>query len=116
MVEEEIIGSCICIQGYRHNYVLEHKRLENKQSWRSIFPDLELDDNKKKIIQKLILNKQQIFLTSVNKNILPLEKLKSYKTFYRIRAGDYRIGIEIVNDKIIFTRFLHRKDIYKYFP
>ncbi|MCK4223655.1 MAG: type II toxin-antitoxin system RelE/ParE family toxin [candidate division Zixibacteria bacterium] len=50
------------------------------------------------------------------REIKGLEKLKSYKTFYRIRAGDYRIGVEIVNDKIIFTRFLHRKDIYKYFP
>jgi mRNA interferase RelE/StbE len=50
------------------------------------------------------------------RDIRRLEKLKGYKTFYRIKAGDYRIGIEIVNDKVIFTRFLHRKDIYKYFP
>jgi mRNA interferase RelE/StbE len=50
------------------------------------------------------------------RDIRGLEKLKGYKTFYRIKAGDYRIGMEIVNDKVIFTRFLHRKDIYKYFP
>ena len=50
------------------------------------------------------------------REIKGLEKLKGYKTFYRIKAGDYRIGIEIVKDKVIFTRFLHRKDIYKYFP
>ena len=45
-----------------------------------------------------------------------LEKLKDYKTYYRIRVGNYRVGIEIIQDKVIFTRFLHRKDIYKYFP
>ena len=45
-----------------------------------------------------------------------IKKLQGYDSFYRIRLGDYRIGIEVVNDEIIFTRFLHRKDIYKYFP
>lgn len=45
-----------------------------------------------------------------------LTKLKGYKTFYRIRLGDYRIGIDIADSTIIFTRILHRKDIYKYFP
>ena len=45
-----------------------------------------------------------------------LKKLQGYDTFYRIRIGDYRIGLEIINDEIIFTRFLHRKDVYKYFP
>ena len=45
-----------------------------------------------------------------------LKKMQGYDSFYRIRSGEYRIGIEIVADEIIFTRFLHRKDIYKYFP
>ena len=45
-----------------------------------------------------------------------LTKLRSYETFYRIRVGDYRMGIEIVNDIVIFVRFLHRRDIYRYFP
>ncbi|MFU8789603.1 MAG: type II toxin-antitoxin system RelE family toxin [Methylobacter sp.] len=45
-----------------------------------------------------------------------IKKLRGYDSFYRIRLGNYRIGMEIVGDEIIFTRFLHRKDIYKYFP
>jgi len=45
-----------------------------------------------------------------------IKKLQGYDSFYRIRLGDYRIGIEVVEDEIIFIRFLHRKDIYKYFP
>lgn len=48
--------------------------------------------------------------------ILSLTKLHGYEMFYRIRVGDYRIGIEIVDDTIIFVRFLHRRDIYRYFP
>ena len=45
-----------------------------------------------------------------------LKKLKGYETFYRIRISEYRIGIEIVENTIIFTRILHRKEIYRYFP
>jgi mRNA interferase RelE/StbE len=43
-----------------------------------------------------------------------LKKMRGYDTFYRIRTGDYRIGIEIIDDEVIFTRILHRKDIYKF--
>ncbi len=45
-----------------------------------------------------------------------LKKLKGYETFYRIRVNDYRIGIEMVENTIIFTRILHRKEVYRYFP
>jgi len=45
-----------------------------------------------------------------------LKKLKGYEIFYRIKLGDYRIGIEIVEDEIIFVRFLHRREVYRFFP
>jgi mRNA interferase RelE/StbE len=45
-----------------------------------------------------------------------LKKLKGFKEFYRIRFGDYRIGIKIINDELSFERILHRKEIYKLFP
>lgn len=49
-------------------------------------------------------------------DIVDLKKMQGHDTFYRIRLGDYRIGIEIVGDQVIFVRFLHRKDVYRYFP
>ncbi|OUD12196.1 type II toxin-antitoxin system RelE family toxin [Thioflexithrix psekupsensis] len=45
-----------------------------------------------------------------------LKKLQGYDTFYRIRWRDYRIGIQHINDEIIFVRVLHRRDVYYYFP
>lgn len=45
-----------------------------------------------------------------------LKKLQGWDTYYRIRLGDYRIGVEIVDEKVIFVRFLHRRDIYRKFP
>ncbi len=48
--------------------------------------------------------------------IANLKKLKGYKHYYRIRIGDYRIGLSIEQNEIVFVRFMHRKDIYKNFP
>ena len=45
-----------------------------------------------------------------------LKKLKGYIHYYRIRIGDYRIGLRINNDELSFERILHRKEIYKIFP
>ncbi|HEX6383704.1 MAG TPA: type II toxin-antitoxin system RelE/ParE family toxin [Anaerolineae bacterium] len=45
-----------------------------------------------------------------------LKKMQGYDTYYRIRIGDYRMGIEVVAKRVIFVRILHRKDIYRYFP
>ncbi|MCF8104324.1 MAG: hypothetical protein K9K64_02465, partial [Desulfohalobiaceae bacterium] len=45
-----------------------------------------------------------------------LKKLKGYNAYYRLRYSDYRLGISIVEDKWVFNRVLHRKDIYRYFP
>ena len=45
-----------------------------------------------------------------------LKKLKGGGSYFRLRVGDYRVGIALENDTVIFVRFLNRKDIYKYFP
>jgi mRNA interferase RelE/StbE len=49
-------------------------------------------------------------------SISKLKKLKTTKSDYRIRIGDYRIGLRLEDDTIIFAAFAHRKDFYKYFP
>ena len=45
-----------------------------------------------------------------------LKKLTGFDVYYRIRVGDYRIGVKIENDVIYFVVCEHRKDIYKGFP
>ena len=45
-----------------------------------------------------------------------LKKLKGFRSAYRIRMGEYRIGIFIEGNHIEFARILHRKEIYRYFP
>ncbi|AAB99106.1 conserved hypothetical protein [Methanocaldococcus jannaschii DSM 2661] len=53
---------------------------------------------------------------SLNDLKLDIKKIKGYHNYYRIRVGNYRIGIEVNGDTIIFRRVLHRKSIYDYFP
>jgi len=50
------------------------------------------------------------------RSIKNIKKLKGSGYFYRIRIGDYRIGLEIKNETADLIRILHRKDIYKFFP
>jgi mRNA interferase RelE/StbE len=45
-----------------------------------------------------------------------VKRLKAEGDYYRIRVGNYRIGLSIREEAVVFTRVLHRKDIYRYFP
>lgn len=45
-----------------------------------------------------------------------IKRIRTFKNYYRIRIGNYRIGFRKDKDQIIFSRVLHRKDIYKLFP
>ncbi|HNT76065.1 MAG TPA: type II toxin-antitoxin system RelE/ParE family toxin [Anaerolineae bacterium] len=75
----------------------------------------------KRIRDKLLLQRVQQTIEAIKLapgigSVSELKKMQGYDTFYRVRLGDYRIGIEIVDDQVIFVRFLHRKDVYRYFP
>ncbi len=60
---------------------------------------------------------EQIELAESLSSIANVKKLKgTVLHYYRIRVGDYRIGIKLENDQVIFVRFLHRKEMYRYFP
>ena len=48
--------------------------------------------------------------------VASVKKLSGGGDYYRIRVGDYRIGLAVQTDTIVFVRCLHRRDIYRYFP
>jgi mRNA interferase RelE/StbE len=45
-----------------------------------------------------------------------LKKLRGEGRYFRIRLRDYRLGLIAEGDTITLVRFLHRSDIYRYFP
>ena len=75
----------------------------------------------KKIKQKQLQSQIRELIEKVESsaNITELENMKKLSgsdVYYRIRLGDYRTGLKIENNTVYFVRFLHRKDIYRYFP
>ena len=59
---------------------------------------------------------QAVIVSESMNEFANLKKLTGHKYSYRIRLGNYRIGI-VINDKtVIFAAFDHRSEIYKYFP
>ncbi len=45
-----------------------------------------------------------------------LAGMKGYPNHYRVRIGDYRLGIIVDGDTAILVRLLHRREIYRHFP
>jgi len=70
----------------------------------------------RKILNRLSLIIQEVQEATTIAKIRNLRKLKGYDSYFRIKVNNYRIGIDRIDNSIIFVRFLHRKDIYKYFP
>lgn len=70
----------------------------------------------KRLKEELLSIIEEIEAAENSTRIKNLKKLTGYKNFYRIRLGDYRIGLKIENNTVTFAAFAHRKDIYKHFP
>ena len=82
---------------------------------RSFLKDLDRVRSKdiKKRVKETIERVEQ---TQTLQGIGNLKKLRGDERYYRIRIGDYRLGLVLEEDTVIFVRFLHRKDVYRYFP
>ena len=48
--------------------------------------------------------------------ITNIKAMKGYLERYRIRVGDYRVGIAVRENSIEVMRVLHRREFYRYFP
>ncbi|NCO33103.1 MAG: plasmid stabilization protein [Armatimonadetes bacterium CG2_30_59_28] len=45
-----------------------------------------------------------------------VERIHGTEGCYRIRVGDYRLGIYLQDPEVEFVRCLHRREIYRHFP
>ena len=75
----------------------------------------------KKIKDRTLLERVQEVVEEVEaagelQEINNLKKLSGTVDCYRVRIGEYRIGIVIDGDTVEFVRCLPRRDLYRYFP
>jgi mRNA interferase RelE/StbE len=45
-----------------------------------------------------------------------IKKIEGYDCYYRLRVGDYRLGLKLSGNSVELIRFLHRREIYRRFP
>ena len=87
----------------------------NAEFRRSFAKDLEA------IASKDLMQRVQEIINLVEKvrslkDIPNLKKLRDGGDCYRIRIGEYRVGLVIVGNRVTFVRCLHRREVYRHFP
>lgn len=85
---------------YRQLFLKDLKKLKKQPIYQRVF----------KIAFEILPNAKNI---ATLKNI---KAMKGHPNRYRIRIGDYRIGIEVSEKQVEIMRVLHRREFYRYFP
>ncbi|HTA27821.1 MAG TPA: type II toxin-antitoxin system RelE/ParE family toxin [Bacteroidia bacterium] len=70
----------------------------------------------KKLLLALKAALQQIETATTLTEIHNLKKMEGATHHFRLRIGDYRMGIYFDKNTVFVSRFLHRKEMYRYFP
>jgi mRNA interferase RelE/StbE len=71
--------------------------------------------------EKRIVLKVDEIITALNNapslsGIENIKKIKGHKDCYRIRIGDYRLGLFVSGKTVWLARLMHRREIYRHFP
>ena len=83
---------------------------------KSFAKDLKKYSKNKKLLNLIKNTIQEVEDADGITSIKNLKKLKSEGFYYRIRIGNYRMGLIIEKETATFVRALHRSEIYRYFP
>lgn len=78
--------------------------------------DLKILRNDAKTMRQIQMAIEQIEAAESSVDIRNVSKMQGWKNYYRVRVGDYRIGIKIESETITFIRCLKRSEIYDMFP
>lgn len=71
------------------------------------------DKNTKTKLKQIILQLKEVSSLLEISNCI---KMKGHPSAYRIRVGNYRLGIYQLEKEIHIARFVKRNDVYKLFP
>lgn len=78
--------------------------------------DLDAIRYDKKVRENLLKLINTIKETDSLKTLGGVKKIEGYPDYFRIKLGDYRLGLRAGRNKVELIRFLHRKEIYRRFP
>ena len=66
--------------------------------------------------QRVLRKIEELEAASAIEEVSGTRRLTADGRHYRIRIGDYRLGIIMEDDVAVLVRFLHRREIYRFFP
>lgn len=66
--------------------------------------------------QRVLLKIEELEAASAITEVRGVVKMAGEGSYYRIRIGDYRLGLAMAGDEAILLRLLHRSEIYQFFP
>jgi mRNA interferase RelE/StbE len=69
-----------------------------------------------KVRVKVVAAIENVEQVSSREQIRSIKRLSGQANCYRIRIGDWRIGLRIDGEVVTFVRCLNRREIYRYFP
>ena len=78
--------------------------------------DLDAIQHNKEIRKGLLELIETLKQASSLAELREVRKIKGYADYYRIKLGEYRLGMKLTKSSIELIRFLHRKEIHRRFP
>ena len=66
--------------------------------------------------QRVLRKIKELEAASAITDVRGVIKMTGEGSYYRIRIGEYRLGIAVDGDEATLLRFLHRSEIYQSFP
>ena len=84
---------------FRSSFVRDLKRVRDQSVKRRVKPTIEHTEE-----------------VDTLRKVNGVRKLSISGNYYRVRIGDYRLGLLLREKTVVFIRRLPRRDIYHYFP
>lgn len=84
---------------YSRNFIRDIRRVKDASIRRRV--DRALDD---------------LEAASTVSEVAAARRIASDRRHYRIRIGDYRLSFALDGNAVTLMRFMHRRQIYRYFP
>ena len=66
--------------------------------------------------RRIALKIQELETADSITEVSGIRAMRGWENHYRVRIGDYRMGLAVDGKVVTLLRFLHRREIYRYFP
>ena len=83
---------------------------------KALVKDLEAVSRNPDVKKRLLKLIETLKAVGTLEELQHLKKIEGYDCYYRLRVGDYRLGLKLSGNTVELIRFLHRRDIYRRFP